>query len=303
VPHRSGAVARQGVVDGRGVIEVVSASDGQSQLLGLLPGVEFHDPVWVDTQMLVAVGQSDDGDALYAVHTGHPLLALRLDSSVFEGATELSQVAVVDRQGPMRLVATAGSFPRKLYRLDASTTLGALFDEPPRAAELTDDGVDDEAGGGSGDPQDVVEEIHAEFEEAQLDGESTEAQADDGMPELVELDTNAFSTVALTTAGRAFDPAVSPDGAWVVVALRDRDLDRPDASEDSEIAIAPVADVGAGKSKLRLLTRNALGDHTPRFTSDGAWVVFQTTVEIPRTDWTVTMARRARVVADAAGTR
>jgi hypothetical protein len=211
---------------------------------------------------------------------------LRLDATVFENATDLGQIAAVPTMGAGRLVVSAGSFPRKLYRLDAPLSWDALFADPPRASEV--DGSQDAAIEGTEDG--AVPDADAEAPLAEIDA----AAPDRGLPELVRLDPNAFIATAITHAGQVFDPVVSPDGNWVAMGLRDQDLDRPDAADDDEIAVARLDGKDEG-AKLRLVTRNALRDHSPRFTSDGAWIVFQTQIEIPRTDWAVTAARRARV--------
>jgi Tol biopolymer transport system component len=111
------------------------------------------------------------------------------------------------------------------------------------------------------------------------------------MPTLVTLDGSGFTATALTTEGQAFSPSASPDGSKIAFVLDDSGLDERNPG-DSEVAL--VATDGGGKG-LRLLTRNALRDHSPRFTADGSHVVFETRVEIPKTDWRITAARAVTV--------
>lgn len=108
----------------------------------------------------------------------------------------------------------------------------------------------------------------------------------DGLPTLRVLDSNRVTATALTHEGRAHDPVVSPDGTRVAFALWAPSLDRPDVAEDDEIALV---DLEGGP--MTLLTRNALRDHSPRFSADGQHVVFMSRVEVPRSKWVITAPR------------
>lgn len=254
IPHGSGKVARTGTSGGLGVLDVVEAGSGERLTLGMLDGVELSSPTWIDEHTLAAVGASYRGepDGLFLLSTEAPMKVLRIDATVFQNAGELAEIAAVP--GGERLVVTAGSFPRKLFRLDLPADVGSLFAAPPVAVDR--------------------EPIHRE-----------------GLPTLFELDPNAMRATALTQQGRVHDPVVSKDARWAAVSLSDSALDRPDVSDDDEIALIAL-DEGA---KMRLLTRNALEDHSPRFTADSGSVVFETRVEIPKTKWVITAPRLARV--------
>lgn len=256
IPHASGRVVRTGQEAGLAVVDIVAAGSGERQTLGMLDEVKLSNPTWIDAHTVAAVGRSmfGDPDGLYLFSTEQPMKVLRIDASVFEHAGTIDQIAMVP--GGERLVVTAGSFPRKLYRLDLPLAVGELFAAPPIMAEL----------------------------------EPVERQ---GFPTVFELEPSSMQVVALTRQGRVHDPAVSPDGRWVAVTVSDESLDLPDASDDDEIAL--VALDAAKDTKMRLLSRNALQDHTPRFTSDGRFVIFQTRIEIPRTKWVITASRAAPV--------
>ncbi len=106
-----------------------------------------------------------------------------------------------------------------------------------------------------------------------------------GRPTVHPLDVATVTATALTHKGSISDAVVSADGKWVAYATRGDDTD-PDADSDNEIAIAAVDGSGS-----RLLTRNGVADTDPYFTSDGKFVVFETRVELPKTDWTITAPR------------
>ncbi len=72
--------------------------------------------------------------------------------------------------------------------------------------------------------------------------------------------------------------------------ILDRALDDPGQGEDSEIAL-----VGADGGNLELLTKNAVRDRSPRFTADGSAVLFQTRVEMPRSNWRIVVPRSVAV--------
>ena len=114
--------------------------------------------------------------------------------------------------------------------------------------------------------------------------EGFEPTLEPGAPTLFPIDTNKLSATALSHEGRVRSIAVSPDGQHVAFGLRDSGLDEQEG--DDEIALVPTAG-----GPMRLLTRNAIKDHSPRFTSDSKHVVFRTRVEIPKTTWVVTAPR------------
>jgi WD40 repeat protein len=106
-----------------------------------------------------------------------------------------------------------------------------------------------------------------------------------GRPTVYELDPAVVSATVLTQKGSVDDTMVSPDGKWVAYTTSGDDTD-PDEDGDSEIAIAAIDGSGS-----RLLTRNGVYDDDPYFTKDGKHVVFETRVEMPKTDWTITAPR------------
>jgi hypothetical protein len=257
VPHRSGKVARVGVTPAEeGVVAVSSVGGGASQMLGMLPGLELADATWLDPQgrYLVAIVRPgmEGEDGIALFDLDNPLSVLTFPSSVFDGAHTLGEVAVGKLGAQPQLVVTAGSFPSRVYRVDLPASLESLFADPPRASAVVEDGV----------------------------------EAEDGLPVAIALDTNRLTVEALTHEGRAFDVVVSPDGGQVALALADGGLDERSPG-DSEIVLVPITG-----GSMRLLTRNDLRDYEPRFTSDGAHILFKTRVEIPKTQWRITAARR-----------
>lgn len=107
----------------------------------------------------------------------------------------------------------------------------------------------------------------------------------EGRPTVYQIDPSGFTSKALTEMGGISDLVTSRDGKRAAMTVRGDGVD-PDAPNDKEIAIVDL-DSGA----TRLLTRNALPDDDPVFTADGRHVVFETRVEMPRSDWTITAAR------------
>lgn len=107
----------------------------------------------------------------------------------------------------------------------------------------------------------------------------------EGRPTVYEIDPSGFTSKALTDAMSMTDLVVSADGKRAAVTVDGEDID-PDAPRDGEIAVIDV-ETGA----MRLLTRNGLRDDDPHFTADGKFIVFDTRVEMPRSDWTITAAR------------
>lgn len=106
-----------------------------------------------------------------------------------------------------------------------------------------------------------------------------------GRPTVIDLDPSRFTTTALAGRGSIRTPIVAPDGTQVVFGLSG-EVVATDGTHDEEIAIADLGGKG-----MKVLTRNELADRDPRFTSDGAFVVFHTRVEIPKTDWVITAPR------------
>jgi hypothetical protein len=106
-----------------------------------------------------------------------------------------------------------------------------------------------------------------------------------GRPTVYTLDAAAITATLLTQKGSVDDTIVSPDGKWVAYTTSGDDTD-PDADGDTEIAVAAIDGSGT-----RLLTRNGVYDDDPYFTKDGKHVVFETRVEMPKTDWTITAPR------------
>ncbi|MBL4687449.1 MAG: PD40 domain-containing protein, partial [Nannocystaceae bacterium] len=110
----------------------------------------------------------------------------------------------------------------------------------------------------------------------------------EGLPTVVLLDTNRFTATIVTGQGNPRSLSVSPDGKRVAFRVAG---DGTDATEpgDDELAVASlVAGDGGG---LKVLTLNALRDHSPRFTADGTHLAFRTRFEVPRTEWVLVAGR------------
>lgn len=264
LPHGSGRVARAGEAGGQAVVSVVDARTGDEQLLGMLDAASFAHMTWLDARRIAAIARRDDEvDMLVLLDVERPTRVVTIPATIFENASGLGEVARVQSGGEHPVLAvTAGGHPRRLYRLDLPMALDALFESAAPRAEPAGEGAGDLAGdfGGAERP---------------------------GMPTLVTPPLHLFTATALTTEGEAFAPSASPDGKLLAFVLADSGLDERNPG-DSEIAVV-AADAG-GKG-LRLLTRNALRDYGPRFTADGSHVVFETRVEIPKTEWRITAAR------------
>ncbi len=252
-------VARSGTIDGLGLVTVVTAGEEGREMLGMLEGMEIVGVTWVDERRLVARARPrmPGPDRLVLLDRDRPLEVLTLEATAFDNAMRLGDVAVVPSDGgPFALVVSVETDGQWLYLLRGDRTLAALFDEPP---------VLDGAG---------ADEV-------------------DGRPRVGQLDSNGLEIRPLTHAGRAHDPVVSPDGRWVAFSLSDTGrsdagVDRPDATNDQEIAMVSL---DSGTTGLRLLTRNTVTDGKPRFTRDGEHVVFGSRFELPRTNWSTTVAR------------
>ena len=137
VPHGSGKVARTGVLGSQAVVSVFDVGTGNEELLGMLEDVELGSVVWLTDEILAVVGNSlaDDRVGIYLLSLEVPMVVLRLDSTVFEGATDVEQVAAVP--GGAAMVATAGAMPRKLYHLRAPRELPGLFTQAELAPDDT----------------------------------------------------------------------------------------------------------------------------------------------------------------------
>jgi hypothetical protein len=237
-------------------------------MLGMLDDTSLEDVAWLSDRHLVAVGSSLEGPGVWLFDTQTPLRVLRLPGSVFENAEAVHEVAVGKRGPRPVVVVTAGSLPRKLYRLDLPADLAELFTAPPTdAAALT-----------PGAPGFAVA--------APLPADDRAAR---GLPSVVALDPNRFVTVALTHEGSARSPSVAFDGTRVALELRGEMYD-PTAPDDAEIGSVP-----AQGGSLAVLTRNALKDSEPLITAEGTHVLLKTRVEIPRTDWVVSSPRVVKV--------
>ncbi|MCA9711610.1 MAG: hypothetical protein KDK70_37590, partial [Myxococcales bacterium] len=199
VPAGHGQVARLGRVGSQSVVSVVTAGQDGELLLGMLDDADLSSLAWLSDRHLVAVGDALDGAALYLLDTQSPLQVLRLPATVFENAEQLHEVAVGKRGPRPTVVVTAGSMPRKIYRLDLPADLSELFSAPPL----------DEAR--------MAERVPV----------TTDRQTR-GLPVTQILDTNRFVATALTHEGRAHDVAVSADGAWVAFGLRGEAFDPTD---------------------------------------------------------------------------
>jgi len=257
VPGGHGQVARAGMIGGRGVVSVVTAGQDDELMLGMLDA-EPSAVAWLSDRHLAAVVADAAGSWIYLFDTQAPLSVLRLPGTLFENADVLHEVAAGSLGARPTIVVTAGSLPRKVYRLDLPADLSALFSAPP------------------------VDDAEAPSELAATESAQREAA---GLPVVTTLDPNRVVATALTHEGSARELHVSADGRFVVFGLRGDAFD-PTAPGDAELAVVPTAG-----GSLEVLTRNALRDHSPRLTASGSHVVFQTRVEIPRTDWVVSSPR------------
>jgi hypothetical protein len=262
VPHASGRVAQAGMVDGAGVIRIVAAGQSEETMLGRVDGVSFGAVVWLDADHLAALG---DGPSVFLFDRNVPTQVLELDGHAFDAADRLGELALLG--GSTReLLVTAGNAPRRLYRL---TMPPDVFEAPPRLVP-------------------TVDETEAPPRPVATVGETEApppAEENEESP-VVAVDPTKFTITALTHEGNVANPTSSPDGAWVAFAIYEPSLDRPDAADDDEIAVMSLAG-----GQLKVLTRNALTDGRPRFTSDGRHVVFLTRSQVPRTRWQITTPR------------
>lgn len=107
----------------------------------------------------------------------------------------------------------------------------------------------------------------------------------EGRPTVYQLDPAKLTAKTLADPDGIEDLEVSRDGRFAAMTVSGPVIDA-DEPYDREIA---VVDLSSGA--LTVLTRNALRDSDPHFTSDGAHVVFATAVDMPRSDWRLTVAR------------
>lgn len=262
IPGPDGRVARSGTTAGQAVLSVTRAGTDGRTLLGMVDDVRFGTPAWVDDTHLVVGGRGPGTatpDALWILSIDAPLVALRLDATVFDGALTVHEIAAsvgsdVDEGALPTILATVGGGNRRLYELRPPVSVEALFGSPGPA-------VDD--------------------------------RRRQGLPSIHELDSNRFPVRALTHEGVATQPRLSPSGGSAVVALHAPDLDRADENDDSEIVLIGLA---PHRPHLKVLTRNALDDRAPMFVQGGAAVVFETRYVVPSTNWVTAVARAMPVV-------
>lgn len=107
----------------------------------------------------------------------------------------------------------------------------------------------------------------------------------DGRPTVYQLDPTKFTAKTLADPDGIEDLEVSRDGRFAVMTVSGPVVDS-DEPWDREIA---AVDLSSGS--LTVLTRNALRDSDPHFTADGKHIVFATGVDMPRSDWRLTVAR------------
>ncbi|MGH1340026.1 MAG: TolB family protein [Nannocystales bacterium] len=251
VPGRE-FVARLGTIDAEATFEFVDALKGTATLVELT-GVAIRDAAWLDARFMAATG--DDG-LVYLLDAKRESKPLSVMPTKLGRDPALFEVAKLSDDS---LVLTVGAEPRRLVRLQANVSWGALFQAPPALPALEPTPGSDE-------------------------------QPQDPPAVTVRLDSAAFTTTTLTRAGIAREPVGSPDGSSVAFTILDRALDDPGQGRDSEIAL-----IGAAGGDLELLTKNGVRDRSPRFTADGGTVLFQTRVEMPRSSWRVEVPRGVAV--------
>ncbi|MCR9160448.1 MAG: TolB family protein [Nannocystaceae bacterium] len=251
LPTRGGFVARVGTSGGEASVELVAMDAAE-------PSTTLIELTGVALRDVAWISEStlaatgDDG-SLYLVPAGTGSVLSVALTGVGRDPT-LYEVARVSED---TLVLTVGSSPRQLVLVDAGRAWTDLFADPPAL------------------PQPDVDPAT-----------SDDAEPAPVPPVAIALDPTAFSTKILTRVGKATQPVASPDGSRVAFTVRDRALDDPGKGDDTEIAQV-VVDSGA----MELLTRNTLPDARPRYTTDGAWVLFETQVELPQSAWRLTVPR------------
>ncbi|MEM6290801.1 MAG: hypothetical protein AAGA54_06030 [Myxococcota bacterium] len=258
--HADGLVARVGTSLDAVSIEVVRPGTDTPASLIRLPSLTLRDVAWLQTDVLAATG---DDDVLYLISTAPDAPIVAIAPPGLGRNTSLHEVA---RLSTRSLVLTVGSDPRRLVRLDANADWSTLF-----VAPAVEPGVEAEA----------EDEDEAEAEDGALDEDVLTP---------VWADVAALRTTVLTREGWVSQPTASADGATVAFTLQDPALDDPGRGDDSEIAV-----VSASGGPLQMLTRNVLRDRAPALTADGRWVLFQTRVELPRSNWRISVPRAVPV--------
>ncbi|MEM6995040.1 MAG: hypothetical protein AAF721_31290, partial [Myxococcota bacterium] len=243
---------------------VVQADGAERTMLGMLDDVELSSPRFISERYIVARadprGMGTGGLVLLDVDT--PMLALALPATLFGGATSVDEVAVGGTPEAPAFAVTAGDDLRRLYAWTPGP-LHELFEAPP-----------------------VDETLAAETPEAVRNER-------EGLPTVVLLDTNSFASTVITEVGAPRNVVVSPDGLRVAFRGAGDGLDSV-APGDAEIAIAYMAPPEGGGG-VKVVTLNALKDHSPRFTADSKHLVFRTRFDVPRTKWVITAGRIAPV--------
>lgn len=220
-----------------------------------LTGVAIRDAAWLDARYVAATG--DDG-LVYLLDAKAESKPLAVMPTGIGRDPSLFEVAKLSDDS---LLLTVGSAPRRLVRIQATKPWPALFSSPP-ALPVPEVAVADDDAEAPAEPPSIA----------------------------IRLDPETVTATTLTRAGNVSEPVGSPDGTSVAFTILDRALDDPGQGEDSEIAL-----VGADGGNLELLTKNAVRDRSPRFTADGSAVLFQTRVEMPRSNWRIVVPRSVAV--------
>lgn len=255
LPNAAGLVLRVGDVGGQAVVAVADAKTDTTSLLGMLDGASISAVAWLDARHVAAIVRRDD---------------------------DIDALALLDIERPTQVLFLPASALENAetlgevaaVKIGASPVLAVTAGQYPRRLYRLQ----------------LPAALDALFD-APPASPATPPVVREGLPTIVTLDTTGVTATALTTEGQAYSPSASPDGTKIAFVLDDSGLDERNPG-DSEVAV--VATEGGGKG-LRLLTRNALRDYGPRFTADGKHVVFETRVEIPKTDWRITAARAVAV--------
>lgn len=211
--------------------------------------------------------------------------AMRLSDLVWLDDTHLAALGVNESDGNSSLVLFATNEPMKVLMMPSIAIAGAMgLGELARVPGKNAVVLAALAEGAKLYRLDFTTPIAELFTAPKLAAGKTALELP-GRPTVFELDPAVVSANVLTQKGSVDDVIVSPDAKWVVYTTRGDETD-PDADGDNEIAVAALD--GSGN---RLLTRNGVGDDDPYVTSDSKYVVFETRVEMPKTDWTITAPR------------
>ncbi|MEM7158744.1 MAG: hypothetical protein AAF799_38235 [Myxococcota bacterium] len=269
-PAGHGQVALVGMASGQAVVSVVTPGQDNELMLGMLDGIELERVAWASDRYLVALGRGYEGARVFLFDTQTPLKVLALPSTVFENASKLNDLAVGRRGDSPVIVVTTGSRPSKAYRLELPASLPELFASPPVAeasAEVEEEPVDPTLLAPAYEPP------------------PPPSREERGLPAVIDLDSNEIQATALTHEGRVSSLHVSNDGKWLAAVANGGMYDSNEPG-DSEVIVVPT-DGGS----VQVLTRNPHPDDSPRLTPDGSHVVFRTTVEVPKTDNAIGVAR------------